>query len=117
MSEDKIQDGGPAFPLADSNAEYESTSREHCNGMTLRQYAAIKLKVPGSGTGWLDDMIRDSQRDDLAGRAMQALIEKNSLFVSDDGGNAELVSMRVGVSVSSYVYADAMLKAREVGNE
>jgi hypothetical protein len=31
-------------------------------GMTLRQYAAIKLKVPDSGTDWLDDMIRESLR-------------------------------------------------------
>jgi hypothetical protein len=30
--------------------------------MTLRQYAAIKLKVPNSGTDWLDDMIRESLR-------------------------------------------------------
>lgn len=29
-------------------------------GMTLRQYAAIHLKVPDSGSDWLDDMIRKS---------------------------------------------------------
>ena len=34
--------GGPAFPLADSNAEYERTDREHCNGMTLHDYFAAK---------------------------------------------------------------------------
>jgi hypothetical protein len=34
--------GGPAFPLADSNAEYMSTSRQECNGMTLRDYFAAK---------------------------------------------------------------------------
>lgn len=35
-------DGGPAFPLADSNAEYANTSRQGCNGMTLRDYFAAK---------------------------------------------------------------------------
>lgn len=35
-------DSGPAFPLADSNAEYVRTDREHCNGMTLRDYFAAK---------------------------------------------------------------------------
>lgn len=35
MSKDN---GGPAFPLADSNAEYMNTSRQECNGMTLRHY-------------------------------------------------------------------------------
>lgn len=34
--------------------------------ITLRQYAAIKLKVPDSGTDWLDDMIRQSLKDDFA---------------------------------------------------
>ena len=38
----QITAGGPAFPLADSNAEYDRTDREHCNGMTLRDYFAAK---------------------------------------------------------------------------
>lgn len=38
----KHYDGGPAFPLADSNAEYERTDRERCNGMTMRDYFAAK---------------------------------------------------------------------------
>ena len=50
------ENGGPAFPL----------DRDVVNvGMTLRQYAAIKLKVPDSGTDWLDDMIRKSNSIDL----------------------------------------------------
>jgi hypothetical protein len=32
------------------------------NGMTLRQYAAIKLCVPDSGLPWLDEMIVQSRR-------------------------------------------------------
>ena len=36
----------------------------YSRGMSLRQYAAIKLKVPDSGTDWLDDMIRQSLKDD-----------------------------------------------------
>ncbi len=35
-------------------------------GFTKRQYAAIKLKVPGSGLDWLDEMIIKARRDDLA---------------------------------------------------
>jgi hypothetical protein len=42
--------GGPAFP----------TGNDYEKGMTLRQYAAIHLKVPDSGTDWLDDMIKKS---------------------------------------------------------
>jgi hypothetical protein len=51
MSDDT---GGPAFPHIDSGCgRFEE-------GMTLRQYAAIHLKVPDSGTDWLDEMIKKS---------------------------------------------------------
>jgi len=33
-------------------------------GMTLRQYAAIHLKVPNSGTDWLDEMIKQANKID-----------------------------------------------------
>jgi len=51
--------GGPAFPVCDAARIHD------LQGMTLRQYAAIKLKVPDSGTDWLDDMIRKSNEIDL----------------------------------------------------
>jgi hypothetical protein len=54
--------GGPAFPVQSVYIEDQATNS---HGMTLRQYAAIKLKVPDSGTDWLDDMIRKSNRIDL----------------------------------------------------
>lgn len=43
-------------------------------GMTLRQYAAIKLRIPDSGTDWLDRMILKSKRDDLAAQALQGML-------------------------------------------
>ena len=59
-----IEDGGPAFPAADENfgATVHSQTGRASPGMTLRQYAAIKLKVPNSGTKWLDEMIEQSSR-------------------------------------------------------
>jgi hypothetical protein len=50
----------PAFP----NEGFNGWGKPE-EGMTLRQYAAIKLKVPDSGTDWLDDMIRKSNEIDL----------------------------------------------------
>jgi len=47
-----INDGGPVFPVP---------SLAVGSGMTLRQYAAIKLCVPDSGLPWLDDMIAKSR--------------------------------------------------------
>ncbi len=39
-------------------------------GMSLRQYAAIKLGVPDSGDKWLDEMIVKSQLNEFAGQVM-----------------------------------------------
>ena len=95
MSE-KIETGGPAFPRPQGGDA----------GMTLRQYAAIKLRVPSSGTDWLDEMIRQSLRDELAAKAMQAMV------------SAEVAeSFRPsGWEDEAYKMADAMLEAREVKN-
>jgi len=88
--------GGPAFPTP----RYERGDM-YSLGMTLRQYAAIKLKVPDSGTDWLDDMIRKSLLDDFAAKAMQGMLAcPGSIRVDDDANLA-------------YKMADAMLKARE----
>ena len=72
-------------------------------GMSLREYAAIKLKVPNSGTDWLDDMIRQSLKDYFAAKAMQGLL-----------ANPECPLKPLDeVPQASYKMADAMLKARE----
>ena len=55
--------GGPAFPAFENHPSYGQMLA--VGGMTLRQYAAIKLKVPDSGTDWLDDMIRKSNEIDM----------------------------------------------------
>ena len=82
---------GPAFPVP---------SLAVGSGMTLRQYAAIKLCVPDSGLPWLDEMIVQSNRQRLAAAALQGnLIEPTAS--NDD------------VAKWAYSLADAMLKARE----
>jgi hypothetical protein len=55
----------PAFPsgLIDPATPEDAVHSLH-KGMTLRQYAAIKLRVPESGEPWLDDMIRKSLATD-----------------------------------------------------
>jgi hypothetical protein len=60
-----MPDNGPAFP--------DGTG---CGtGMTLRQYAAIKLCVPESGLPWLDEMIRKSLKDRFAGQALEGVTQ------------------------------------------
>jgi len=87
--------------------------------MTLRQYAAIKLKVPDSGDDWLDDMIRKSLRDRFAAKAMQAQIasyghgtewpfqaDPSAASTIDQNGTDEC-------AIAAYWFADAMLEARQ----
>jgi hypothetical protein len=75
---------------------------EYCDqGMTLRQYAAIKLCVPDSGLDWLDDMIRQAQRDRFAGQAIAGLAA-NSLL-RDTPANL------------AYKVADAVIAERKGG--
>jgi hypothetical protein len=88
-------DGGPAFPRSD----HVSNSNA---GMTLRQYAAIKLCVPDSGLDWLDDMIRQAQRDRFAGQAIAGLAARRSLL-RDDSANF------------AYKLADAVIAERKGG--
>lgn len=105
---DNIKDGGPAFP---TTIEHGFNSGEP--GMTLRQYAAIKLRVPNSGTDWLDEMIRQSVRGELAAKAMQTLIS----CVWDDCGDTDYIvdnDSRLSLHLRSYEHADAMLKAKEI---
>lgn len=89
-----------AFP---HEFEYGDGSKEFDRGMTLREYAAIHLRVPMSGNPELDAMIRDAQRNELAARAMEGLVSQLNLYHVSVDEVAEL----------SYRQADAMLKERE----
>lgn len=39
-----------------------ATMYQSASNLTMRQYAAIELRVPDSGEEWLDEMIRVSNR-------------------------------------------------------
>lgn len=59
MSESK---DNHAFPTEDYKSE----------GLSKAEYAAIHLKVPMSGTAWLDEMIEASRRDEFAKVSLSA---------------------------------------------
>jgi hypothetical protein len=89
----KKETGGPDFMVA------ELKNIKH-DGMTLRQYAAIKLRVPDSGNDWLDEMIRQSLRDEFAAKAMQAMLAHPD--------SKETASPQTYAS-AAYTMADAMV--------
>ena len=84
-----FENSGPAFPCETVGTDKHGEYRLPYQGMTLRQYAAIKLRAPNSGTDWLDELIRTSFRDEFAAKAMLSL-----------------------PASKAYVMADAMLAAR-----
>jgi hypothetical protein len=60
-----MKDTDSAFPVVEAThggADYDCSDP----GMTLKQYAAIRLKVPRSGDPEIDGMIRESRRMDFA---------------------------------------------------
>lgn len=89
----------PAFA---SPREYFSDDYGAPACMNKRMYAAIKLRVPDSGEEWLDDMIRQSLRDEFAGKAMQGIVSATAVVAGD----------YTDVARWAYEYANAMLKAR-----
>ncbi len=101
----EIETGGPAFPsgLIDPSTPEDAVQPLH-SGMTLRQYAAIKLKVPNSGADWLNEMIRESLKDDFAAKVLQGICASGP---SKTWTNEML-------SKESYLIANAMLRARSV---
>lgn len=90
----------PAFPQHVEDAAFRDIE-----GLTTQQYAAIHLKVPNSGLDWLDDMIRQSLRDDFATKAMQSLLATITEYPDE--------RWREGLAIDAYMVADAMLSARE----
>ena len=97
-------DGDLAFPTG-----YPSHFSQH--GMSLRTYAAIKLCVPESGIDWLDDMIRQSQRDRFAGQVLAARI------ASAEMPDHEQTERTVGevLARDAFQFADAMIAERKGG--
>lgn len=95
----KVNTGGPAFPC--DLTMYDKEVQVQMQGMTLREYAAIKLKVPNSGTDWLDEMIRQSRRDEFSAKAMQAILSDPNYASPDEK-----------LDESAYYIAAAMLKSR-----
>ena len=105
-----FENSGPAFPCETVGADEHGEYRLPWQGMTLRQYAAIKLRVPNSGTDWLDEMIRESLRDELAAKAMPECYADYCRHADVQG---YVVGWRVvGVAKEAYETADAMLASR-----
>lgn len=106
----KIEDGGPAFPCETVGTDEHGEYRLPYQGMTLRQYAAIKLRVPNSGTDWLDEMIITQRRDDLAAKAMQTVIGGGVPHTVEE--DERDLTFAQWVAKNAHGFADASIAAR-----
>ena len=98
---------GPAFPLHPAISE-----KVGVHGMSLRAYAAIKLRVPDSGLPWLDEMITASLRDEFAKTAVQGILANGpGNFTDGQGKNCGDEVMLT--APYAYGIADAMMEARK----
>ncbi len=88
------QDGGPAFPFAHSSVDGSVTT---CDGMSLRDYAAIH--APASE---IDGMIPQDRKECAA-----------ALGLSDYKEYVVAIHYPMLLSRARYAWADAMLRARE----
>lgn len=90
MSENKICNGGPAFPVPlNPGASYQG--HEPYDGMTLRDYFAVNAT--------------DGDISDIMCKHTETCYHTN------------VVSYKITRQQARYMHADAMLKAREVGSE
>ena len=79
----------PVFPIEHHGIE----------GMRQLDYACIHLKVPKTGKPWLDALITESLRNEMAGRAMQGILCNNQV----DSAKLQYAKM-------VYKIADAMIR-------
>jgi hypothetical protein len=103
----EVKDNYSAFPVYDSR---DSSSDYECidAGMSLRQYAAIHLRVPRSGDPELDAMIRESRRIEFAEKALGIITDKAMTFP-----DAKLHDWMGYAANQSLLFADAMLEEWE----
>jgi hypothetical protein len=100
-----MNDNEQAFPVFDS----AKGDMDYCcsdSGMTMREYAAIKLKVPRSGDAELDAWIRESLRNDFAG---QAVIGISHVYFSDEFNKGMAKFDMSEIARCAYLVADRML--------
>lgn len=99
MSTDK---DAQAFPVAGLASLPNGDFIHPGAGLTAREYAAIKLRVPDSGTDWLDKMILTAMRDELALVALAAVVLTPEYYKS---ANFALIEQ-------CFLMADAVLAER-----
>ncbi len=92
------------------------TTEEHMNGgagLSVRELAAIQLRVPDSGDEQIDAMIQQANRRDFAGQALAGLLSMDAEgpYVKPDGTVCKTTREVAEVLARhSCTYADALIE-------
>ncbi len=99
-------DSNPAFPTRHQNGFLKE-------GMSLRDYACIRLGIPETGKDWLDKIIRKSLRDRFAGQVIEGLCTGCAGYLGSEFSAYAKGSCNAALAKRAVALADAMLAERE----
>ena len=79
MSKERSESAFPGYEVLEdyfsvANDKTETHTVLSSGGMTLREHAAIELRIPDSGLPWLDKMIARAERRDIAVKVLQGCL-------------------------------------------
>lgn len=80
-------------------------------GMTIRERAAIELRVPDSGDALIDNMIRNANRRDAAMAAMQGMLANPDISLDASEKGFSPADVRFSIAESACKMADKQLTA------
>ncbi len=81
---------------------------EAVHGLEAAEYAAIHLRVPKSGNPWLDEMIAEANRRDLAANILQGLVS-NPMHRKIYKGDSYLMNAEI-YTEQSVEFADKLIE-------
>jgi hypothetical protein len=105
-----MKDTDKAFPSLMTFETVDGVQRLESGGpgMSLKEYAAIQLRVPRSGDKELDDWIKESRRAEFAQAAFAGVIAEANQYFIDQQAAKNIAGQAVAI-------ADAMLAEWEAG--
>lgn len=98
-----------AFAMDSKNGTYHA-------GLSKIEYAAIHLRVPDSGTKWLDEMIQKARRDEFAKHIAHAYFGDPAIFQACGAEATDSnIAVKKFIAEAAYEAADALIKAADEG--
>lgn len=115
-------DGGPAFPSQITTEDRNGAPIvTEFKGLSAREYAAIHLRVPDSGTAWLDEMIYQQIRSQAFSEVACTMLTDMRLVAKEPAwfDHAAVIAIRIAdamVAASNPELVERLAKAKKGSN-